>query len=34
MADTLEELVQQIKERLNIVDVVSEKVILKKNGNH
>ena len=34
MADTIEELVQQIKERLNIVDVVSEKVILKKNGSH
>ena len=34
MAKTLEELVQQIKERLNVVDVVSEKVILKKNGSH
>ena len=34
MANTIEELVQQIKERLNIVDVVSEKVILKKNGGH
>ncbi len=34
MAKTIEELVQQIKERLNIVDVVSEKVILKKNGSH
>ena len=34
MAKTLEELVQQIKDRLDIVDVVSEKVILKKNGTH
>lgn len=33
MAKTIEELVQQIKEKLNIIDVVSEKVILKKNGN-
>src|SRR5574344_269915 len=32
MADTLEELVTQIKDRLDIVDVVSEQVILKKSG--
>lgn len=34
MADTLEELVTQIKDKLDIVDVVSEQVILKKKGNH
>ena len=34
MAKTIEELVSQIKERLDIVDVVSEQVILKKNGSH
>lgn len=34
MAKTIEELVAQIKDRLDIVDVVSEQVILKKNGGH
>lgn len=34
MAKTLEELVSEIKSRLDIVEVVSEQVILKKNGNH
>ena len=34
MAKTLEELVSQIKDRLDIVDVVSQQVILKKNGAH
>ena len=34
MADTIEELVTQIKDRLDIVDVVSKEVILKKNGSH
>ncbi len=34
MARTLEELVSEIKSRLDIVEVVSEQVILKKNGNH
>lgn len=34
MANTIEELVTQIKDRLDIVEVVSEQVILKKNGNH
>ena len=34
MADTLEELISQIKDRLDIVDVVSEQVVLKKSGNH
>ena len=34
MAKTLEELVAEIKDRLDIVEVVSEQVILKKNGNH
>jgi len=33
MAGTWDELVQQIKERLDIVDVVSEQVVLKKRGN-
>jgi DNA primase len=32
MATTLEELTAQIKDRLDIVDVVSKQVILKKNG--
>ncbi len=34
MADTIEELVTQIKDRLDIVDVVSQEVILKKSGSH
>ena len=34
MADTLEELISQIKDKLDIVDVVSEQVVLKKSGNH
>ncbi len=34
MANTIEELVTQIKDRLDIVEVVSEQVILKKSGNH
>ncbi len=34
MAETMEELISQIKDRLDIVDVVSEKVILKKSGSH
>ena len=34
MADTMEELISQIKDRLDIVEVVSEQVILKKNGGH
>ena len=34
MADTLEELISQIKDRLDIVDVVSQQVVLKKSGNH
>lgn len=34
MAGTWEELTQQIKERLDIVDVVSEQVVLKKRGNY
>ncbi len=34
MANTIEELVSQIKDQLDIVDVVSEQVILKKNGRH
>lgn len=34
MANTLEELVSQIKDKLDIVDVVSEQVILKKSGSH
>ncbi len=34
MANTIEELVTQIKDRLDIVDVVSQEVILKKSGSH
>lgn len=34
MSKTLEELVAEIKNRLDIVEVVSEQVILKKNGTH
>ncbi len=34
MAQTLEELVSQIKDRLDIVETVSQQVILKKNGGH
>ncbi len=34
MADTMEELISQIKDKLDIVDVVSEQVILKKSGSH
>ena len=34
MAKTLEEVITEIKSRLDIVEVVSEQVILKKNGSH
>lgn len=34
MAETFQELIAQIKDRLDIVEVVSEQVILKKQGNH
>ena len=34
MAKSLDEIITQIKDRLDIVDVVSQQVILKKNGNH
>ena len=34
MANTIEELVTQIKDRLDIVEVVSQEVILKKSGGH
>ena len=33
MAGTWDELIQDIKSRLDIVDVVSEQVVLKKRGN-
>jgi len=33
MAETWDELIQQIKDRLDIVEVVSEQVVLKKKGN-
>jgi len=33
MTQTWDELIQQIKDRLDIVDVVSEQVVLKKRGN-
>lgn len=34
MANSIDELITQIKDRLDIVDVVSQQVILKKNGGH
>ena len=34
MAVTWDELVQQIKERLDIVEVISEQVVLKKRVNN
>ena len=34
MVNSFEELVTQIKDRLDILDVVSQQVILKKNGSH
>ncbi len=34
MASTWDELIQQIKERLDIVEVISEQVVLKKRGNN
>ena len=34
MAETFQELIAQIKDRLDIVEVVSKEVILKKQGNH
>ena len=34
MAKSIDELITQIKDRLDIVDVVSQQVILKKNGGH
>ena len=34
MAGNWDELIQQIKERLDIVEVVSEQVVLKKRGNN
>ncbi|MGN0031933.1 MAG: DNA primase [Candidatus Gastranaerophilaceae bacterium] len=34
MAGTWDELIQQIKERLDIVEVISEQVVLKKRGNN
>ena len=34
MAGTWDELIQQIKDRLDIVEVVSKDVVLKKKGNN
>lgn len=34
MAGTWDELVQQIKDRLDIVEIISEQVVLKKRGNN
>ena len=34
MANSIDELITQIKDRLDIVDVVSQQVILKKNVGH
>ena len=34
MADEMRELITKIKDKLDIVEVVSQKVILKKSGNH
>ena len=34
MANSIDELITQIKDRLDIVDVVSQQVIMKKNGGH
>lgn len=34
MANTIEELVTQIKDKLDIVEIVSQEVILKKSGGH
>ena len=34
MADALGEVIAKIKDRLDILEVVSERVILKKSGSH
>ncbi len=34
MVDTLSEVIAKIKDRIDILEVVSERVILKKSGNH
>ncbi|MBE7712456.1 MAG: DNA primase [Cyanobacteria bacterium SIG26] len=34
MAQTWDELIQQVKDRLDIVEVISEQVVLKKKGNN
>ena len=34
MSTSMEELISKIKDRLDIVEVVSQQVILKKNGGH